>query len=206
MHISNGVADRRSAWASYLQSRVSEYVDTHCAYVKVDPADLGALRSLDATNNARMRMLASFVESTYLTHCGAPVKALLSGERSALYWVVGNWLRWVLADADEPPTVGDLVAFSVQFDTPATAARIVPRLRAAGLVTTQPGPGSRKHVLPSRTCVRNGAVSHITWNMNMLTASRALQSNDYLATWSKASPEAKQLLDECVARYQHLFG
>lgn len=201
-----GVAESRYLWVAFLQGRVIEYVDTHCAYAKTDPADLDALRSLDQINQARMRMLASFAETSFLTHSGAPVKALLSGERSALYWIVASWLQWALGEAEEPPTVGSLVAFAVQFTTPATAARIVPRLRAAGLVTTQPASGSRKSVLPTRVCVRNAAVGNITWNMNLLTTSRARGSVDYLATWSQASPAAKKMLDECMERYAQIFG
>ena len=195
-------------WTQFLLSSASDYADKYTVFGTLDPADRQAWGDLDATQQWRLRGLTPFLQATWLTQMGQPNKALISGQRPALYYIVSRWSNWALGIRSRLRTSSQVSAFAMRFDTPATAARIVPRLRSMNLITDVKTDGV-KGIAPTNLCLRNAFITSVTFNINEAMASAYVGGPDYLSVWGsgiKEQPaEATAFSAQCFKEHEKCF-
>jgi len=193
-------------WSAYLLRSASYYADTYTVFGTYDPTDRQQWLEMGEYEKMSLRNLAPFLQATWLTQLGQPNKALISGQRPALYYIVSRWSNWALGIRSRLRTSSDVTGFAVRFDTPATAARILPRLRSMNLVTTVVTDGV-KGLAPTNMCLRNAFISGVTFNVNSAMASEYVGGPGYHSLWKDRAgrPEAETFLNACFKEYEQCF-
>lgn len=196
------------AWLAYVTTAVNQYIDDHVRYVDLDPLDRKAWLALDDTEQARLRIMQSWLQTTYLTHMTSAAKQIHSPVRTCSYAIAARYLAWALGDG-EMMRCSDVEYIATQMQASASGAKkIVPSLIAQRRVTQvidRTDTRVRRLAL-TREAIRGAAVQNITWNVNMACAAEQIGTVSYLRLWEDASAEARDFMHRCLARHKKIFG
>jgi hypothetical protein len=88
------------AWLAFVSTAVNQYIADHVTYVNLEPLDRQAWLALDETEKARLRIMQSWCQTTYLTHMTSAAKAMHAPLRTCGYAVAAHYLAWALNDGD----------------------------------------------------------------------------------------------------------
>ncbi len=196
------------AWLAYVTTAVNQYIDDHVRYVDLDPLDRKAWLALDDTEQARLRIMQSWLQTTYLTHMTSAAKQIHSPVRTCSYAIAARYLAWALGDG-EMMRCSDVEYIATQMQASASGAKkIVPSLIAQRRVTQvidRTDTRVRRLAL-TREAIRGAAVQNITWNVNMACAAEQIGTVSYLRLWEDASAEARDFMHGCLSRHKKIFG
>jgi hypothetical protein len=195
-------------WLAYVTTAVNQYIDDHVTYVDLDPLDRQAWLALDDTQQARLRIMQSWLQTTYLTHMTSPTKQLHAPARTCSYAIAARYIAWALADG-EMMRCADVEYIATQMQASASGAKkIVPSLIAQRRVTQvidRTDTRVRRLAL-TRQAIRVAVVQNITWNVNMACAAEQIGTVSYLRLWEDASAEARDFMHGCLSRHKKIFG
>jgi hypothetical protein len=174
--------ENQYAWLAYVTTAVNQYIDDYVTYVDLDPLDRQAWLALDDTQRARLRILQSWLQTTYLTHMTSPAKQIHSPARTCSYAIAARYIAWALADG-EMMRCADVEYIATQMQASASGAKkIVPGLIAQRRVTQliDRNDNRVRRLALTREAVRVAAVQSITWNVNMACAAEEIGTVSYL--------------------------
>jgi hypothetical protein len=195
-------------WLAYVTTAVNQYIDDHVTYVDLDPLDRQAWLALSETEKARLRIMQSWAQTTYLTHMTSPTKQLHAPARTCSYAIAARYIAWALADG-EMMRCADVEYIATQMQASASGAKkIVPSLIAQRRVTQvidRTDTRVRRLAL-TRQAIRVAVVQNITWNVNMACAAEQIGTVSYLRLWEDASAEARDFMHGCLSRHKKIFG
>lgn len=196
------------AWLAYVTTAVNQYVDDYVIYVDLEPLDRQAWRALDDTQQARLRIMQSWLQATYMTHLTSAAKQIHSPVRTCSYAIGARYIAWALGDG-EMMRCAEVEYVATQMQASASGAKkIVPGLIAQRRVTQvidRTDTRVRRLAL-TREAIRVAAVQNITWNVNMACAAERIGTVSYLRLWEDASPEAREFMHGCLSRHKKIFG
>jgi len=196
------------AWLAFVTTAVNQYIDDHVAYVTVDPLNRQDWLTLPDTEKARLRIMQSWAQATYLTHMTSGAKAMHTPLRTCGYAVAAHYLAWALGDGDLM-RCSDVEYIATQMQASSNAAKkVVPSLIAQRRVTqvVDRDDSRVRRLALTQEAIRNAAVQNITSNVNLLCAAEQIGTVSYLKLWENASKEAQEFMRGCRARHKQIFG
>jgi len=196
------------AWLAFVTTAVNQYIDDHVTYVSLDPLDRQAWLALCETQKARLRIMHSWCQATYLTHMTSGAKAMHTPLRTCAYAVAARYLAWALGDDCDLMNCKEVEYIATQMQATASGAKkIVPTMLAQRMLTQViDRRDSRFRLLAlTREAVRRTAVQNITWNVNLMCAAEQIGAVSYLSLWEDASEEAREFMHACIARHKQIF-
>jgi DNA-binding MarR family transcriptional regulator len=196
------------AWLAFVTTAVNQYIDDHVKYADLDPLDRQAWLALAENEKARLRIMQSWAQTTYLTHMSSGAKAMHTPLRTCGYAVAAHYLAWALGDGDLM-RCSDVEYIATQMQASSNAAKKVVQSLIAQRRVTQvvDRDDSRvRRLALTREAIRNAACVNITWNVNLLCAAEQIGSVSYLGLWEDASKEAREFMRGCLERHKQIFG
>ena len=195
------------AWLAFVTTAVNQYIDEHVTYVTLDPLARQDWLKLPDTEKARLRIMQSWVQTTYMTHMTSTAKAMHSPLRTCGYAVAAHYLLWALGEGDLM-RCSDVEYIAMQMQASSNAAKKVVQSLIAQRRVTQvvDRDDSRvRRLALTQEAIRNTAVQNITWNVNLLCAAEAVGTVSY-HDFENASKEAQEFMRSCLARHKQIFG
>lgn len=199
--------DNEYAWLAYVTTTVNQYIADHVTYVDLDPLDRQAWLALDDTEKARLRIMQSWCQTTYLTHMTSQAKGMHAPIRTCGYAVAAHYFAWALNDGDLM-RCSDVEYIATQMQATATGSKkVVQNLIAVRSVTQviDRNDARIRRLALTQEAVRSTAVQNITWNVNLLCAAEQIGTVSYLGLWEGASQEARDFMHGCLARHKQIF-
>ena len=196
-------------WLAFVTTAVNQYIDDHVKYADLDPLDRQAWLALDEVQKARLRIMQSWCQTTYLTHMTSGAKSMHTPLRTCAYAVAARYLAWALGDDCDLMNCKEVEYIATQMQATASGAKkIVPTLLAQRSVTQviDRRDSRVRRLALTREAVRRTAVQNITWNVNLLCAAEQIGTVSYLRLWEDASAEAREFMHACLARHKKIFG
>jgi hypothetical protein len=196
------------AWLAFVTTAVNQYIDDHVKYADLDPLDRQAWLALSETEKARLRIMQSWCQTTYLTHMTSSAKAMHTPLRTCGYAVAAHYLAWALGDGDLM-RCSDVEYIATQMQASSNASKkVVQNLIAQRRVTqvVDRDDSRVRRLALTREAIRNIAIQNITWNVNLLCAAEQIGSVSYLGLWEDASEEAREFMHACLARHKQILG
>jgi len=196
------------AWLAFVTTAVNQYIDDHVAYVYVDPLNRQDWLKLPESEKARLRIMQSWAQTTYLTHMTSGAKAMHSPLRTCGYAVAAHYLAWALGNGDLM-RCSDVEYIATQMQASSNASKkVVQNLIAQRRVTqvVDRDDSRVRRLALTQEAIRNIAVQNITWNVNLACAAEQIGTVSYLKLWEDASKEAQEFMRSCLARHKQILG
>jgi hypothetical protein len=176
------------AWLAFVTTAVNQYIDDHVTYVSLDPLDRQAWLALAENEKARLRIMQSWCQTTYLTHMTSGAKAMHSPLRTCGYAVAARYLTWALGGDCDLMSCKEVEYIATQMQASVNAAKKVVQSLIAQRRVTQvvDRDDSRvRRLALTQEAIRNTAVQNITWNVNLLCAAGGVCPRPSCTWWMR---------------------